>query len=304
MNVATARPPVMAARLGGAMYIASSVGFMLVFAWLATKFGYPDVLDQPASDVLPRLLALGDTGRLVWILYALLPLVLIPAAVGASAALRWNAARSEGAIQVAVLLQVVSALAMTLGLGRWSTAQWVLAEAWPLADAAQQATMSVLFDGLNSYLGNGIGEFVGELALYGSFAAFATALWDRRARWMAAFAMLTAVAGWIGMFRNMTTLVQSAADVTNVLLPVFLIAFGVAVMRGSWNRTATPEPAIPNDRPNTPSMALRSPGTTPRVLVGPDLLAKASVADRIKDPAVEPAVAVSTSAAPAPPSPA
>lgn len=239
MNLATARPPVMAARLGGAMYIVASIGFMLVFSWLASTFGYPDVLDQPAGDVLPRLLALGDTGRLVWIAYAVLPLLLIPAAVGASAALRRSAGGAEGAIQLAVLLQVVSAVAMTLGLGRWSTAQWVLAEAWPLADASQQASMTVLFDALNSYLGNGIGEFVGELALYGSFAAFAYALWERRARRMAAFAMVTAVAGWIGMFRNMTTLVQPAAEVTNVLLPLFLIVFGVAVARATWNREVT-----------------------------------------------------------------
>lgn len=236
MNLPTTLRPVTAARLGGALYIAASLGFMVVFSWLASRFGYPDVLDQPAANVLPRLLALGDTGRFVWIAYAILPLLLIPAAVGASATLRRSDGGSNGAIQLGVLLQVVSALAMTLGLGRWSTAQWVLAEAWPLADASQQATMTVLFDALNSYLGNGIGEFVGELALYGSFAAFALALWDRGSRWMAAFATVTAVAGWLGMFRNMTTLVQPAADVTNVLLPLFLIAFGVAEVRAGATR--------------------------------------------------------------------
>jgi hypothetical protein len=100
-----------------------------------------------------------------------------------------------------------------------------------MADAAQQQTMTIVFDALNSYLGNAIGEFVGELALYASFAAFAVALWRIGVRKMAVLGAVTAAFGLIGMFRNITTAVQPVADVTNLLLPVFLIAFGTAVMR-------------------------------------------------------------------------
>jgi hypothetical protein len=88
-----------------------------------------------------------------------------------------------------------------------------------------------VFDALNAYLGNAIGEFVGELALYASFAAFAVALWRIGGRKMAVLGAVTAVFGLTGMFRNITPAVQLAADVTNLLLPFFLIAFGVAVMR-------------------------------------------------------------------------
>lgn len=223
--------PSLAARLGGATYIAASVGFLIVFSWLAAQFGYPDVLDQPAAEVLPKLLALGGSGRAVWIIYAILPLTLIGASVGASDALRHPDGRNASALRLGVLLQVVAAIAMTLGLARWSTAQWVLAEAWPMADAAQQQTLTVVFDALNAYLGNAIGEFVGELALYASFAAFAVALWRVDGRKMAVLGAVTAAFGLIGMFRNITPAVQLAADVTNLLLPLFLIAFGIAVMR-------------------------------------------------------------------------
>lgn len=211
----------------GALYVVSSLGFLAVFSWLAANFGYPDVLDGRAADVLPRLLILGVGGRVAWIVYAIIPLLLIPAATGAAAALRPRDARDTHALQLAVLLQVVSSLAMTLGLARWSTAQWVLAAAWPNADASNRATLAVVFDALNAYLGNAIGEFVGELALYGSIAAFALALHRVGARRMALSAMVTAFAGWIGMFRNMTSVVQPVADVTNVLLPAYLIGFGV-----------------------------------------------------------------------------
>ena len=79
-------------------------------------------------------------------------------------------------MRIGLLLQVIAALCTMLGLARWSTAQWSLATSWPLADAAQRVCLAVMFDVLNVFLGNGIGEFVGELTLYGSFRSFAISL--------------------------------------------------------------------------------------------------------------------------------
>jgi hypothetical protein len=221
-----------APRLAGATYVTASVGFLIVFSWLASHFGYPDVLDLPAADVLPRLLSLGGAGRAVWAVYAVLPLMLIPAAAGAVAGLKRADGRSDTAVSIGVMLQVFAALCMTLGLARWSTAQWSLATSWQLADAAQRIGLAATFDVLNVFLGNGIGEFVGELTLYGSFMAFAIALHRNGAKKVAALGTVTALAGWIGMFRNVTPSVQLAADVTNVLLPLFLIVFGISLFRG------------------------------------------------------------------------
>lgn len=218
-------------RAAGVLYIAASVGFLVVFGWLASAFGYPDVLDRSAAEVLPALLSLGDSGRLVWIAYALLPLLLIPAAAGAIEHFRGTDGLLARGARLGMTLQVVAALTMMLGLARWSTANWALAEAWVTADASQRVVLAAVFDAFNAYLGNAIGEFVGELALYGSFLAFAGALWARGARRMAIFGAVTGVAGLIGMFRNLTDVVQPAADVTNLLLPLFLIAFGVLLIR-------------------------------------------------------------------------
>lgn len=63
------RPPnasPVAARVAGALYLSASAGFLLMFAWLAQHFGYPDVLERHASEVLPHLLSLGTDGRAVW----------------------------------------------------------------------------------------------------------------------------------------------------------------------------------------------------------------------------------------------
>ena len=77
MDTISRSPESIAPRLAGATYVAASVGFLIVFSWLASHFGYPDVLDLPAADVLPRLLSLGGAGRAVWAVYAVLPLMLI-----------------------------------------------------------------------------------------------------------------------------------------------------------------------------------------------------------------------------------
>lgn len=60
---------------GGLALVAGALGFLGVFAYLAAKFNYPDVLDGNAADVLPALLATGNPGRVAWAFYAVLPLI-------------------------------------------------------------------------------------------------------------------------------------------------------------------------------------------------------------------------------------
>lgn len=69
--------------VGGVSFIVGALTFVAVFSYLAAKFNYPDILDGSAADVLPRLLAGGPVMRAVWAIYAFLPLLLVPAAVGA-----------------------------------------------------------------------------------------------------------------------------------------------------------------------------------------------------------------------------
>ena len=52
-------------RVGGFFLIGGALAFMGVFAFLAARFNYPQVLDGTAAEVLPKLLATGPTGRAV-----------------------------------------------------------------------------------------------------------------------------------------------------------------------------------------------------------------------------------------------
>jgi Domain of unknown function (DUF4386) len=222
--------PILTVRLGGIALILGAVAFMAVFAFLAARFDYPAVLDGPASLVLPALLATGASGRAAWALYGFLPLIWLPAGVGAYFALR---AYHPGAMLLALQFALLSAISMMLGLLRWPSIHWRLAELHVSADPAQRRVLAATFDGLNVYLGNYLGEFLGELSFSAFFFLSSWALLrsGKTSRWLALAGLLTGVLGWVGMFRNLTTAVAPIAAINNYLLPLWMIAFGIILLR-------------------------------------------------------------------------
>ena len=96
------------------------------------------------------------------------------------------------------------------------------------------AAIAAVFAGLNSYLGNYIGEFLGELNFSLFFLLSALAMLVPGAqfpRWMGYFGVVTAMAGLVGMFRNVTDVVDPVAAVNNYLLPLWMIVFGAGLLR-------------------------------------------------------------------------
>jgi hypothetical protein len=217
-------------RFGGFCLAGGAVAFLGVFAYLAARFNYPDVLDGPAATVLPGLLATGQQGRLAWAIYALLPLVWLPAGVAAFEAL---APVRRGPMRLALLFAVVAALAMMLGLMRWPSVHWHLALAFVHAAPPEQGVLAAVFDGLNAYLGNYIGEFLGELSV-SIFFLLTSIVWlqsPRPHKWIGWVGVGTAALGLVGMFRNVTDAVVPVAALNNYLLPAFMIILGVGLVR-------------------------------------------------------------------------
>src|SRR5213594_1223658 len=93
--------------------------------------------------------------------FAFLPLIWFPAGVGAYCALRRF---SPGAMLLAPQFAALAAISMMLGLMRWPSVHWHLAQLHLSATMEQQQVVGAVFDGLNTYLGNYIGEFLGELS--------------------------------------------------------------------------------------------------------------------------------------------
>jgi len=214
----------------GICFIVGALAFVAVFSYLAAKFDYPKVLDGDADQVLPRLRAGGDTMRAVWAVYALLPLLLIPGAVGSLVALPGSA----GEMTLALVLASLGTLAMCLGLMRWPSIHWTLAGAYENAGAEARASIGAVFKGLNLYLGNYIGEFLGEICLGGFFALTGCAMFDSSIypAWLGIGGLVFGVLFIIGAFRNVTGKVQWLADINNYLLPLWMIILGGALIWG------------------------------------------------------------------------
>ena len=233
-------------RIGGMFLIGGALAFMGVFAFLAARFNYPQVLDGNAAEVLPSLLATGTTGRAVWAIYGFLPLIWIPAGVGAFHALRRV---REGSMRVAMLFALVSAVSMMTGLLRWPSIHWTLAQPYAAGSEADRTAIGVAFAGLNSFLGNYIGEFLGELSFSLFFLLSGLAMLAQGAqfpRWLGYLGVLTAAGGMIGMFRNVSSVVDPIAVVNNYLLPLWMIIFGVALIRH--------RDGVPNNLPSIDSL--------------------------------------------------
>jgi len=189
---------------GGIALVAGAVAFLAVFSYLAARLNYPDVLDGNAADVLPALLATGRAGRAAWALYSVLPLVFIPAGVGAFEALRERAA---SLLRVGALFALLAAVSMMLGLMRWPSVHWELARAWSVAGEGERLVLAAVFDGLNLYLGNFVGEFLGELSFNVFFvlSGIGVLRHERAPRWLGWWGIATGALELIGMWRMPTT---------------------------------------------------------------------------------------------------
>ena len=51
------------------------------------------------------------------------------------------------------------------------------------------------------------------------------------AKWVAVLGLITAIAGLVGMFRNVSAAVAPVAAVNNYLLPMWMIVFGIVLLR-------------------------------------------------------------------------
>lgn len=214
--------------VGGICFIVGALAFVAVFSYLAAKFNYPKVLDGEADEVLPRLRGGGATMRAVWAIYALLPLLLVPGAVAAAVALP----ESPGPMTLALILASLGTLAMCLGLMRWPSIHWELAGAYEKANADARVSIGAVFKGLNLYLGNYIGEFLGEICLGAFFAIAGAAMLDSSVwpAWLGIGGVAFGVLFVVGAFRNVTAKVQWLADINNLLLPLWMIIVGAALI--------------------------------------------------------------------------
>lgn len=218
--------------VGGWSLIAFGIiylGFQLIFLII---YDFPGINYGPDKEVFPLLLAGGLTLQILLTIYSLLPLLLIPASVGAYYAFRDV---NEPALRVGVLFATLAALGLTVSLMRWPSLHWYLARFFGQADPGQQVIISVFFHGLDSYVGIFAGGFLSKVTLIVWF-------------FIISFAMIRAIGfptwiGYLGIITSVYLLItlpmplgiyhNVISNVLNVIAPlefIWLMLFGVSLL--------------------------------------------------------------------------
>lgn len=189
---------------------------------LGTRFGWPDVLDEPGTVALDAYLAAEPAIRAGFYLMTLASLALLFAAIGLHAVV----GRDDAWARAVTAAGVLGAFAQMLGWLRWVTAVPVQAERWAEAagDPLARDAVAVAYDTLNAYAGATLGEHLGWL-LQGIWAVGAAVLLLRTRsvpRWLTVTGLVLA-AGWAPLVA-----VGTAADLA------WAETLGVSVLYTVW----------------------------------------------------------------------
>jgi hypothetical protein len=229
-------------RSTGALLVASAVVVTVAFAGLGPAFDYPDVLGQPAEQVL---LAFSARAWLVGSLFTLLALgaaMLAPIAVGTARLAgpgRWSTA--------AAATGVAAALVQLVGLARWPVLVPSLAAtvADPAASAVDRASATEQFAWLNTVLGQGLGETCGYL-LTAAWTVLILVALRRRFGVPRLFAAVGVVSAAMILAGLLVPFGVPGADTTNfagfLLWSAWIVWFGVLSLRGAFRAPPAPAP--------------------------------------------------------------
>jgi Domain of unknown function (DUF4386) len=184
---------------GGVVLIAAPLWFNATFALLAKRFDYPDILRRPATEILDRFRAGGSSLILLWWMFMLSGLLLIPAVVLLGQSLGFT-----GIVPLAVTIGVLAGLVQMLGLLRWVYLVPSLARmsADPRMESGEREATVAVFRAMHQYLGIGVGEHLGYLftGIWSVLTGVAIVGRELIPAWM----------GWVGIVVGVGLIVGSA----------------------------------------------------------------------------------------------
>ena len=206
----------MSPRITAALLILAAVLANLAFTALGSIFNYPDVLDEPAGEVLASFRDNQGAISAWFSVLALSAALLAPIAVGVG---RLSSTR---AMRIAVRVGIAAAAVQVIGLMRWP----ILVPGYAAdGDAGAFRTASDI-------LGTALGETVGYLLTATWTALVIVALGRRFAgRWFAVLGAGSAALVLVGVLSPLELPVVDTANFLGyVLWSIWLIAFGVVML--------------------------------------------------------------------------
>ena len=231
-----------------ALLILVPVLFNVFFFLLQSTFGYPDILREPAADILRQFAAGGASLLAIWYGFALTPALFIPAAV----LLRRAFPGDSPLLALATPLAIVAGVAQVLGLLRWPFLVPGLAQAYldPASSEATRVAVLVVFSAFHQYAGVAIGEHLGYLAtaswtLVIASAMLAGAPFPRWQGWVGIVAALGILAGLLEPAGF--ALGGTINALAYILWSLWLIATAIFLLRAPVPEAAhvAPQPVTP-----------------------------------------------------------
>jgi hypothetical protein len=213
-------------KLTASLLILAAVLANVAFTALGSIFNYPDVLDEPAGEVLTAFR--DDQGAVSgWFsVLALSAALLAPVAIGVG---RLSSAR---AMRIAVPIGAIAAAVQVVGLLRWPILVPGYASDAASADAAVAAAGRDAFTTAGDILGTAIGETLGYLLTATWTMLVIVALGRRFAgRWFQALGAASAALVLVGVLSPLGLPVIDTANFAGyVLWSVWLIALAVTIL--------------------------------------------------------------------------
>lgn len=208
----------MLARSTGVALIALALAFNLAFLALGASFDYPQILREPAAEILSRFAAGGTPLILTWYVFALSAGAMTPVAVLLGRA-------TNDTLRLATAFGVLAGLMQVIGLIRWVFVVPVLAgiATDPASSPADIAAATTGFAVLHQFAGVAIGEHLGQIFTLAWAGLVAIAQWRG-----APGGRIAAPVGWLASLLILLGLVDGFATV----MPIDIGPLGLATPIG------------------------------------------------------------------------
>ncbi|MDX6728262.1 MAG: hypothetical protein QOK49_3067 [Baekduia sp.] len=227
-------------KLTASLLILAAVLANVAFTALGSVFNYPNVLDEPAVQVLASFRDHQSAVSAWFSVLALSAALLAPIAIGVG---RLSSTR---AMRIAVPVGIAAATVQVVGLLRWPILVPGYASDAAGSNAAAAAAARDSFTTASDILGTAIGETLGYLLTATWTALVIVALGRRYAgRWFQALGAASAVLVLVGVLSPFSLpVVDTANFIGYILWSLWLIAFGAVIV--VHERRARTSPATPN----------------------------------------------------------
>lgn len=217
-------------RTQGLITIIVSLLIFVPLLVLGVAIGWPGSLGDPADVALPRLLDHEFATRLGYLAYLAYSVAFFPVAVGISAWRREGPATVSLALGIAIGAAAVSALARTIGITRWLSAAFPLAEQWQeTTSATAREALAIQFGTLNDFAG-AIGETLG-VSIFAAVWLGATIARPGLPRWARITGALVLVPLAAPAVELAGVDAGALVSLSSAAITIWLLAAGVAMMR-------------------------------------------------------------------------